>query len=242
MKNKKKYTAILLGLLVGAGGSAFADTIAVHSADTALLVGGSPAANFGGIMRLRHDNTADWGNEKAVEKFDIAAIQATLGVGESVVVNSARIGFWASRTGGSWDGAQTYPEITLHMNLSDWDGSTVTWATAPSLYIAANSSANTIGIIDFTANPLTSDGWLYFDDALTAAMVEGWVNGTIADYGVTVGVNGPVTDTTRLLDLQTADWGNELFVDYTIIPEPATLGLVGMVGAAMLVVRRKFMI
>ena len=246
MKNKNRYTAILLGLLVvGAGSTVFADVMTFGTSDDSWVNGNPPSAgsNYGALteIRLRHQNDT-WGNNYSLAKFDVSALPA------NIVVNSVRMRFFTRLV--SWPGAANFSPVAIFNNTQDWDESTVTFANAPTYGAAAVKTLDHFGLVGFDdvyftgANTITSGAWLEYTGAATIALVEGWADGSIANYGVSIMATEYV-DSDRSFFLQAKEnpatsVQPNIVVDYTIIPEPATLSLFGVLGAAMLVVRRKF--
>lgn len=255
MKNKKTHMAILLGLLAGAGSAAFADQVTLNASDDSAALGADPSGNYGGLTftRIRNQTSADWGQSHVLAKFDLSALPA-LGAGQSFKVNYARMRFYTTLTSDDASWPNSFPELELYNNTSDWAEGTVTYNTRPTYDAAPVEILDHFGLdginpVKFTApDTVSSADWLEFDTLGIAGMVEGWINGTTGNYGVTIkGSASSYTDSSRYFDPLTSEHPTAsihpaLIVDYTIIPEPATFGLFGMVGAAMLFVRRKFMI
>ena len=243
MKSKKTYTAILLGLLIGAGGTALADTISLPISQDASIFEPDVTQGTWSDQRIRWQSDDAWGRNHPVSQFDLSGI--VLGAGESITVNYARFAFWAGTSddgGPGWTAADDFPTLAMYYNTSAWSDA---GGTAPTF---DNSVSVTLDHFDdgtlFSNIPANQAGWLFFDDGLAGSLVEFWVNGVIVNNGVQIQGTGAYTDTSRYLHFQSDEGGVQpyLYVDYNIIPEPATLGLVGILGGAMLVVRRKFMI
>lgn len=247
MKNKKKCTAILLGLLIVAG-SAFGLEMTLGTTDDAMVVGGAPGGNYGSAtsMRIRWQNDADWGRIYPLAKFDISALP------NNIVVNWVRLRFYvalADDAGAGWPAADDFPMVEMYNNLSDWDEGSVTFNTKPTIDAAAAETLDHFGLLGVddvsfvSPNTISSGGWLEYVGAGTIALVSGWVDGTIPNYGVTIMGSGAYTDTSRYFDLQTKDnpagaVHPALIVDYTVIPEPATFGLIGCL-AALFIARKR---
>jgi len=254
MKNKKIHMAILLGLLVGAGSSVCADQVVLGASQDATIFEPNVAQETWTEMRVRWQSDATWGRNHPVVQFDLSGLPS-LGAGESFQINSARFGFWAwtvDDDGPGWAAADDFPELAMYYNTSAWSAS-----GGPAPTFDGSVSVNTDSLdpdgggpgapLKFTApDSIAADtaGWLFFDDAISADLVEYWANGLFPNYGIQIQGTGTYTDTSRYLHLSSSEGGvaPQLVVDYDIIPEPATMGLLGVFGAAMLVVRRKFMI
>ena len=252
MRNKKTM-AILLGLLAGAGSVAFADTVTLDISQDATIFEPNVDQGTWTDMRIRWQSDDAWGRNHPVAQFDLSGITSGLGAGESITVNYARFAFWAftsDDSGPGWDdGANDFPELAMYYNTSSWSDSGGAMPTFDNTVSVNTDSLLPDGVTPdkFTApDTIAADaaGWLFFDDGLAGALVEGWVNGGIVNNGVQIQGTGAYTDTSRYLHLSSSEGGVApyLYVDYDIVPEPATFGLLGAFGAAILVVRRKFMI
>lgn len=238
MKNKKTYMAILLGLLVGTGSTVCADSMIVGSIADSMLLTWDGAANFGSeaLMYLRRDVN---GTAAPIAKFDVPVT----GPGQ-IQINYARMAFWADEY--NFAPGASFEDIALLQVGSAWDESTVSWNTQP----AISGLLGTTGAYDDGTDIIEGDakagGWLFFDSPGVASAVQGWVDGTVANDGVVVYGNADnATEMYMLLfsrEHPNAGIGMDpyLYVDYSVIPEPATFGLLGVFGAMMLVVRRKF--
>lgn len=254
MKNKKIHMAILLGLLVGAGSSAFADQVVLGASQDATIFEPNVAQETWSEMRVRWQSDADWGRNHPLVQFDLSGLPA-LGAGESFQITSARFGFWAwthDDGGSGWAAADDFPELAMYYNTSTWSDAGGAMPTFDGSQSVTTDSLDPDGggpgaPLKFTApdsiNASTA-GWLFFDDALSATLVQYWVDGLLPNNGIQIQGTGTYTDTSRYLHLSSSEGGvaPQLVVDYNIIPEPATLGLLGVFGTAMLVVRRKFRI
>ncbi len=250
MKNTQKYMAILLGLLVGAGGTAFADTITAKASDDAHILNWDGDGNDGAntLMYLRNDTS---GVSYSLVKFDLSGL-TPLGAGESYQINAVQLGVWATEY--NFQPGQEFVDIGLGRIGTSWDEATVTWNNQPALDAVLGTTTGynfgaANGGTDIVEGDATPESWLLFNQAYQPDLlttVEGWANGTIDNNGVALyGTADNTSDAYMLLmtsEHPNVQYGMDpyLYVDYTIIPEPATLGLVGILGAAMLIVRRKF--
>ena len=249
MKNKKTYMAILLGLLVGAGSTVCADSIIFSASDDSFVVGSNTGLNRGTLTsaNLRVDNTT-WGHNYGLYKFDLSGLPA-LGAGESFQIDAVRMRFYTGLS--NFGAGDSFVPVGIYSNQADWDESTVTYANAPAYAAGATEILDHFGLPG-TPTPFTSPdtisagGWLEYVGAGTKALVQDWVDGTTSNYGVSImGTEFFGVNTDKQFLLQTKEnpatgVQPRLIVDYTIIPEPATLGLVGFSALAMLIVRRKF--
>lgn len=240
---KKTTIAILMGLIIGAGSSALADTITASIAQDATIFEPNVTQGTWSDQRIRWQSDDDWGRNHPVSQFDLSGI--VLGAGESIQVNYARFAFWAGTSddgGPGWTGADDFPTLAMYYNTSAWSDAGGAMPTFD------NSVSVTVDQFDdgtlFSSIPANHANWLFFDDGLAGTLVEYWVNGLLVNNGVQIQGTGAYTDTSRYLHFQSDEGGVQpyLYVDYTVIPEPATLGLVGAFGGALLFIRRKFMI
>jgi len=192
-------------------------------------------------MRLRRQNDT-WGNNYSLAKFDVSTLPA------NIVVNSVRMRFYTRLVG--WPGATNFSPVAIFNNTQDWDESTVTFANAPTYGATAVKTLDHFGLVGFDdvyftgANTITSGAWLEYTGAETIALVEGWANGSIANYGVSIMATEYV-DSDRSFFLQAKEnpatsVRPNIVVDYTIIPEPATMGLFGIFALALLAMRHRF--
>jgi len=247
MKIKKTIAVVLLGLLVVAS-SAFCVQVTLHTSDDSFVSGAGPNANYGGntFMRIRHQSASDWGNYFPLAKFDLSPLPS------NIVVNSARMRYYVALTddgGPGWPAADDFPAVAAYNNLQDWAEGTVTYNNRPTSDAAAADTLDHFGLISvdevyFTSpNTISSGGWLEYVGAGMVSLVQDWANGITPNYGVTIKGTGDYTDTSRYFDLQSKENGNPavhptIIVDYTVIPEPATFGLIGCLVALFIARKR----
>jgi len=243
MKNTQKYMAILLGLLIGAAGTALADSIVAPIDQDATIFEPDVAQGTWTDQRVRWQSDDAWGRNHPVSQFDLSGI--VLGAGESITVNYARFAFWAGTSddsGPGWTADDDFPTLAMYYNTSAWSDA---GGAAPTF---DNSVSVTLDHFDdgtlFSSIPANHANWLFFDDGLAGTLVEYWVNGLIPNNGVQIQGTGAYTDTSRYLHFQSNEGGVQpyLYIDYNVIPEPATLSLFGVFGIAFWVLRKKFMI
>ncbi|MCF7863608.1 MAG: DNRLRE domain-containing protein [Kiritimatiellales bacterium] len=242
MKNSKTFGIGLIGLLAGIG-SVFADQMTLKASDDSWVNGNTPAIgiNYGSdtSAALRYQNTS-WGKNVSLYKFDLSALPA------NIIVTSVRMRFYTALA--AWPGPTNFAPVAIFQNTQDWSETNVTFATAPTYDAAPVETLDHFNIVAnptyFTgANTITAGGWLEFEGAGTVALVQGWAAGTIANDGVSVWGTGDFLNDGRLFRLQTKENPATsvqpgLIVTYTIIPEPATLGLIGVAAAGVLLLRR----
>ncbi|RKX38057.1 MAG: hypothetical protein DRP64_16355 [Verrucomicrobia bacterium] len=175
------------------------------------------------VMRVRHDNQpSDWGQNHSLVKFDLSAFS-----GQLIDLKSAKIRI---NTGSliSWPGLTNFTPVAMFNNTGSWDESTVTWNNAPAREATAVETLDHFSAafggddVFFTGtNGITSGGWLEYESSNTMAMVDGWINGTIPNHGVTImGVTN--VDAYRVFGLTTkensADGARpQLVLEYDIV-------------------------
>ncbi len=247
MKINKKHVAILLGLLIGAS-NAFSASIILTNLQDSTALGADPTGNYGAftIMRIRWESADDWGRYFPLVKFDLA------GLPNNIIVNYARFAFWTEATddgGPGWPGADDFPLLSMYNNTADWSESTMTYNTRPSTDAFAIDTSDHFDPDDIFTAPDTiaanKTGWLFFDGLGSAALVQSWANGLTNNYGVTISGTGAYTDTARYFDMFSKEHPNfsigmspYLYVDYTAIPEPATMILFGIFAVGLLRMRK----
>ena len=151
------------------------------------------------------------------------------------MVNSVRLRFYVSTEG--WSGqTNNFAEVAIFQNTADWSEGTVTFADAPA-HATQVDSLDHFGLNyphasykGFTGTNLLVDadaGWLEFTGAGTKSLVEGWLNGTVDNYGVSVSAIGDYVSNNRYFSLKTSEAVSSvrpgLIVDYTVVSEPATV-------------------
>lgn len=114
----------------------------------------------------------------------------------------------------------------------DWDDDTVDATLSNPDYAWGDASADQVTLLVDVANYANATN-LTVD---VTSLVQGWVNGSTENYGITLfgADNGDNATNGAYMDGVT--------LATTVIPEPATLGLVAAFGAGILFIRRRFMI
>ena len=109
----------------------------------------------------------------------------------------------------------------------------------------AYNNSGDIGLDSSTALTMRMDFNLDTDEATTSYMFAGDADWTVVKTGTSSIVDG-FNNITLQIDSEDIGATDYVDVDYftvsTIIPEPATLGMIGMVAAGMIFIRRRFMI
>jgi bacillolysin len=100
---------------------------------------------------------------RSLVKFDISSIPSGASV-SSALLRVYYVGYW--------DYADYSRTITSYRPASDWTETGVTWNNAP-------APAESYGYVNIVSN--NSWGYVYID---VTALVQGWVNGSIPNYGV----------------------------------------------------------
>lgn len=215
--------AVILMLAVGVS----ADQMTFNTSDDSWVNGNTSQVgdNYGAIsgIRIRHQNES-WGNNYGLAKFDLTSLTSTLEPDQSILVTSARMRFYTSYT--SWPGPTNFSPVAIFQNLEDWDELTVVFSNAP---VIASASVQSLEYFGIPANPVYFTGtntvdaaaWLEYTDVNVAQLVQGWLNGTIDNYGVSLKAT-EIVDSARIFSPQTKEHVNPairpaLIINYTII-------------------------
>lgn len=199
--------------------------------DDSWINGNVQDGNYGSgtTARLRNDNAALWAQNRPLFKFDTTAVTDNLDVGEMIDVTAVRIRFYTSLQ--SWPAFPTnFSDVVMVRNTENFSETNVTWNTAPSVDEQEVERLTWFGLssspVYFAGtNAVSSGGWLEFQSESAENLVEGWVNGTIANYGVTIRGGTNYTGTSRSFYLVTGDHATEavrpeITVDYNVVPRP----------------------
>ncbi|MCF7863607.1 MAG: DNRLRE domain-containing protein [Kiritimatiellales bacterium] len=206
MKHAKAISIWMAGLLVWGGQFLFADTISLGTTDDSWVNGNSPAGigvNYGTLssMRVRRDNDT-WGNNYSMAKFDLSALPG------NIRINNVRLRFYTGLT--TWPAVPTnFSPVAIFNNTQDWNESTVVFSNAPAYTATPVATLDHFGLpgseIYFTGtNTISAGAWLEYSDAATKALVQGWVVGSVPNYGVSIKATEFV-DSGRLFSLQTKE-------------------------------------
>ena len=243
MKNKKIFVAILLGLLVMAG-NAFCDSIILGVTQDATVFAPNVTQGSWDEMRVRWQSADDWGRNYPLIEFDLT------GLPNNIAVNYARFAFWTHTQDDSnpyWPAADDFPLLSMYKVTSSWSDA---GGTQPSIDPVAVDTQDAFdpggaGNIFTAPDTIVADkaAWIFFHDVGSAALVQNWANGVTDNNGVEVRGTGAYTDTSRYFHFISSDHPTTsvrpyLYVDYTVIPEPATLGFIGLL-AAMFITRKR---
>lgn len=237
MKINKKHVAILLGLLIGAS-SAFSATVVLSVDQDATVFVPNISQGTWTDMRIRWQSAADWGRNYPLIQLLPAGI----------TVNYARFAFWTvtSDDGGEgWPADNDFPLLSMYnVTTSQSD----TGGTQPSIDATAVDTYDHFDPDDFFVAPNTivsnKAAWTFFDGTGAATLVANWANNVVSNYGIEVRGTGAYTDTSRYFHYASSDHPSTgvrpyLYVDYTAIPEPASLILFGIFAVGLLRIKKQ---
>ncbi len=236
---------LLAGVLLAVAMPAAADTLTLNSTSTlddAWLWaggGGGGAANKEG---LQLEAAASGYLKHVFLRFDLSAIPT------GSTINSATYNGYCNGagTGGSDPGV-----INVYLVTKPWVEDEISWNSYSSGNAWVNSGGDAAGLNDPAGSPISTidlpqiSAWSAISFDLTAA-VQAWVNGTTN--------NGLLMKFADDLTVQSVQWcGSEawvegsgyqhvapsLTIDYTIVPEPATMSLLGLGGFGLLIRRKR---
>ena len=223
MRNRKATLIMLVACLASMGSVVWADTITLPASDDSYVNGSTPShdANYGAstVTVIRYENDT-WGLNRPLYKFDFSALP------ENVTVNSASIQFYVGLRNWPEEGTNFAP-VAIFKNTQDWSESTVTFSNAPTYEASPVEILGRFGWresnwVDFTGtNTITSGGWLIFSDAATVALVQGWADGTIDNFGISMWGTGDFVDSDRVFRPLTKENSNssvhsKIIIDYTV--------------------------
>lgn len=194
--------------------------------------GSAQDANYGLLTttRLRNDNENLWAQNHSLFKFDLSAATNSLNAGDIVKVTDVRIRFWTSLNG--WpDVPINFSDVVMFRNTEDFGETNVTWNTAPAVDAQEVARLNHFGFtsspVYFTGtNTISSGGWLEFMSDGAGDLVEGWLNGTFPNFGITLRGGTNYTGSSRSFLFSTHEHATEvvrpeILVDYDVIHSPA---------------------
>ncbi len=127
---------------------------------------------------------------------------------------------------------EDYPiEVQVYRTTQNWNESTVTWSTKPSYDSSTLIDSQVIDTIDI---------WVSFD---VTDLVKDWVSGSVSNFGFYLVQTDEVrTDTDKAVGATfygAGYTGNTSYRPYLqIVPEPTSLGVLGL-GAGVLLRRRR---
>lgn len=215
--------------------------------DTTLLDGSSTNrnANFGGFNALFIGN-----QRRALLRFDLSSM-----AGEFESINSATLTLTASAalTGG----ASTYSLYSIVDANAGWqegDGASTaaadagesTWnnRNAPATAWAGGIGLDPVTDYDAVAVATITPGTVAagdtFDITLPTSLIAQWIDGTNAGLFLRADVESSGTPLLQIRSAEGSTVGErpELTLEYTV-PEPGSMGLLGVAGAAVMLRRRR---
>ena len=203
-------------------------------------------------QRDANDQYPDFEARRWLVKWDLSSIVNALNPGESIQVNSARVRLSIQAKSAAY-GVVRLNEVTsdsatgdLNWNQSDITGN-VDWTTAGGDFtqwgsgIWQNVTYGDYRTKDFNLDTDTVASW--FNDANLGLMLTGYESigaGETSQAWVLVSACSSV-DTTwdTMSGWQDLNTRPVLLVDYDVVPEPATMGLLAMGGLGMLLRRKR---
>jgi hypothetical protein len=182
----------------------------VSASDDAYIENGSGAtSNYGSnpIVRIGTGGPVGGNTGQGLLKFDLSSIPSSATV--------LGVTLQATQTDGFVENGFNVYQLT-----SDWNEGTVTWSTAPGV----GGLLGTMSVNPNWTNPVI-DGLSALSDPDLTALVQGWIDGSVANYGLNLQIVGGGGDTLASKEDAGAPFAPRLVIDYavTIIPEPATL-------------------
>ena len=215
--------------------------LSLSTSDDSMVVGADINGNYceNSFMRIRHQSSADWGNYFPIVKFDLSALP------KRVTVNEVRMRYYvglSDDSGPGWPSADNFPPVAYFYNLQNWNETNVTYSNRPECSTNPVETLDHFGLtgideVYFTGtNLISSGGWLEFTDESTRNLVQGWADGSISNYGITIKGTEAYADTSRYFDLQSKNNSSSevhptLIIDFTVIPEPVIFGFIGCLAA-----------
>ena len=213
---KKVVITICLGVL-GFACLAGADTITISTDADAGNYNGTPDTNYG----TGNFNLNAGASKKGFFHFDVSAIPA------GSTINSVQMKVYVN-----WVQASDAYYVKLYKVDNEWAETEVTWNNRKT-GIAWNTPGGDYSTLVGDGYGLGSTkGWkTVAAGANLVNLVQGWLDGTIPNYGVVLQREGS-SGGQRGLDSREGGNAAYLSIDYTPVPEPATIGLLtlGMFG------------
>ncbi|HYE63677.1 MAG TPA: DNRLRE domain-containing protein [Phycisphaerales bacterium] len=234
-----KICALAAVVSAGLAASALADTAALSANHDNSIFSELPTHSNGSGTGLFVGNTLQGGTRRALISFDLSSIPANATItGASVTLNMVQtaggainIGLHRVTTGwgegasaGSGQGAPAQPgEATwTHAEFG-----IAGWGSAGGDFVAGASSSKSVG---------SSGAYTWSSSVAMVADVQGWLNDPSSNFGwMLIGdaVNGTAK---RFASREFSD--NELLqpvlnVEYTVVPAPASVALLGVAGLAL---------
>ncbi len=170
--------------------------------------------------------------------FDLAG--AGMPIGPNTVIDSVQ--FNVSDAGG---GHVAQPEINLYALTKAWTEAGETWYTTGTGTDWSTPGVGAGDIIESSKVSITTigaaDAWARFDIPGFDSLIQAWANGSITNYGALMVYAAEEGDVT--MNMCSSQYASHvkpyLVVEYHVVPEPATMSLLGLGGLGMLIRRKR---
>ncbi|MBN1555122.1 MAG: PEP-CTERM sorting domain-containing protein [Phycisphaerae bacterium] len=257
MMGRKLWMMGVVGLILTS--TCAADTITFDETEMARLISGSVDSNvWYKTTPLGTNNGEDacllggynWKTTAVMRFTDLGEL--SLGAGQSVVVNSASLKLYIANYSGS---ASALAVDVFEMLRGDWVYNESSWKWVNNTGWWSSNSAEwgahypSSSAAPVASLPLYGNYQTLASVSLPTDMIEAWINDG-DNYGVRLASNRETTAGTDRMYIAagnageygsygvTAAYRPQLEIDYTIIPEPTTLSLIGC-GALLTLLRKK---
>ncbi len=199
-----------------------------------------PDGNQEGLSQIIVGQNATFGLLRGLFEFDLSAIEADA-AGRPFTIDSASLVLYVVGSGGGGAAVTQYDLHLLGTN-SDFTETTVTWNNAPTT--PGGTPGTLLSSVSFDpddAANLNRDQ-TFGDTAAFSAAVDAALDGTDNTIRLLAKANNESTTLSNFARFAQDDGGTaanhpELIVNYTVVPEPGSLGL--MAGALGLLARRR---
>lgn len=230
-------TAAVLLIVTCIAGAAGAAVIPISADDSSWNRANDTSTAITGNTLVGNNNTS--GPLRGLYTFDLASLEALLGPGEELQVNSVSVTFTANGddSGFTEGESEAFDVVRTAGNYVGQSYEDLGWDTDPSAGLIA-----VLGSFTVTDGAAAGDTFVPVSTSAFADAIEAIVN---VDSGsrlnlVVKAQSETTTDSNNFLRLYgTSSPGTPLEIDYTIVPEPATVALLAFGGAGVLARRRK---
>ncbi len=230
-------TAAVLLIVMCVANAAGAAMIPISAADSSWNRANNTSTAIGGNTLV--GNNATSGPLRGLYTFDLASLEALLGPGEELQVNSVSVTFTANNNDGGFTAGESeaFDVVRTAGNYVDQSYDDLGWDVDPSAGLVA-----VLGSFTVTDGAVLGDTFVPVSTSAFAEAIEDIVNVDSASRLniVLKAQTETTTDSNNFLRLYgTSSPGTPLEVDYTIVPEPATVALLAFGAAGVLARRRK---